>query len=455
MKTPGCKIIMFLLPSVLAACAAYQPRPLPDTPGLAARVPRLSAEAERLRTPGVKSHPFDPSDGLDMTEVAMLAAANNPQLKAARANAGIGRAQVFAAGLLPDPELSFDLQHPTGGGADLINAMSLALNYPLRQLVGRGAARTSAAAHLRRLNLEVMWQEWQVVQQARILYIRLIQQNRLLKLLRESQQLLKERYESVNRSVQSGDMTADAATSVLSALLSVNTRLNEIERAGIRTREALAGLLGLDPKVELMLTDYTPIEIMEDKELDTSLTTLVERRPDLLALRAGYESEDGQLRKAVLEQFPGLSVGVSRARDTGGINTVGIGVTLRLPFLNGNRGAIAIEEATREKLWSDYQARLAEAHIEINQLRSEMRLLENQLQQMRGRLSELEEMVSGARGSLDAGNLDILTYLTVENGLLDKHVEFAQLEGGLQEVRIGLQTLLGIPVNEVTAGAEQ
>lgn len=451
MKTPCRKILIFLPALALSACAAYHPRPLPETPGLAARVPRLSVEAERLRAPGVKPHPFDPSDGLDMTEVAMLAAVNNPRLKAARARAGIGRAQLFSAGLLPDPEFALDLQHPTGGGVGLVNAMSLALNYPLQALVGRGAARTSAAAHLRRLDLEVMWQEWQVVQQARILHIRLIRQDRQLRLLREYRSLLKKGYDNVNVSVRSGNMTADASTSFFTSLLSVNTRLNELERGNVRTREAMAGLLGLDPKVELALVDSAAIETISDRELDDASTALAEGRPDLRALRAGYESEDALLRKAILEQFPGLSVGVSRARDTDGVKTIGIGVTLRLPFFNGNRGEVAIEEATREQLWSAYEARLAEAHIEVHKLRSEERLLERQLRQLPGRLTDLEEMVSGARLALDEGNLDILSYLTFETGLLDKRIELAQLEGTLQEVRVALQTVLGIPVDEAAA----
>ncbi|MFQ5735769.1 MAG: TolC family protein [Thermodesulfobacteriota bacterium] len=456
MKAPRYRtLILFLLPVVLAACAAYHPRPLPGTPGLSAQVPRLSVEAQSLKVPGIRPHPFDPSDGLDMTEVAMLAVANNPRLKAARANAGIGRAQVFAAGLLPDPELSFGLEHPTGGAPGLVNAMSLALNYPLQPLVGRGAARHGAAARLRQIDLEVVWQEWQVAQQARIMYVRLLRQGRQLELLREFQRTLKGRYESVRRSLRSGNMTAGPGTSVLSALAGIDTRLNEVERAGIRTREALAGLLGLDPEVELLLADCTPGGTMDAGEIDNSLTTLAQRRPDLLALRAGYESEDARLRKAVLEQFPGLSFGVSRARDTDGINTVGIGVTLRLPFLNGNRGSIAVEEATREQLRSAYQARLAEAHTGVHQLRSEMRLLEGQLRQARSRLSELGEVASRAALALDEGNLDIPAYVTIETGLMDRRIKFIRLEGSLQEVRIVLETLLGMPVDDLTAGGKE
>lgn len=50
---------------------------------------------------------------------------------------------------------------------------------------------------------------------------------------------------------------------------------------------------------------------------------------------------------AVLAQFPALNVGLTRARDTSGLYTVGFGLSLSPPIFNRNRGNIAIEDATR------------------------------------------------------------------------------------------------------------
>lgn len=68
----------------LSGCATYQSLPLDD--GVAAADWRhLTIDARDMPLPALARHRFDPSDGLDMTEVAMLAVVNNPDLKLARA----------------------------------------------------------------------------------------------------------------------------------------------------------------------------------------------------------------------------------------------------------------------------------------------------------------------------------------------------------------------------------
>jgi outer membrane protein TolC len=46
---------------------------------------------------------------LSLDEVAILAVRNNPDLKAKRQRASIARAQLYAAGSIPDPQLSANL----------------------------------------------------------------------------------------------------------------------------------------------------------------------------------------------------------------------------------------------------------------------------------------------------------------------------------------------------------
>ncbi|MGA8007445.1 MAG: TolC family protein, partial [Burkholderiales bacterium] len=91
--------------AALAGCATYRPEPLETAPRMARDVAHIEVDASRMPLPALRTHRFDPRDGLDIDEVAMLAVANNPQLKIARDRLGVARAQAFAAGLLPDPQL--------------------------------------------------------------------------------------------------------------------------------------------------------------------------------------------------------------------------------------------------------------------------------------------------------------------------------------------------------------
>src|SRR5690348_11659409 len=90
---------------LLTGCAVYSAQPLPDKPDLAPRVPDLKVDVRSLHLPDLAPHPYDPARGLDMGDAAILAVLNNPRLRTARSEAHASRAQSFAAGLLPGPQL--------------------------------------------------------------------------------------------------------------------------------------------------------------------------------------------------------------------------------------------------------------------------------------------------------------------------------------------------------------
>src|SRR5699024_5093374 len=99
-----CRAMIVFAMLACAGCATYAPLPLVH--GAGARVADMSVPASSMPTRPLAHHRFDPSDGLDVTEVAMLAVANNPQLKVKRDELDVAHAQAFAAGLLPDPRIS-------------------------------------------------------------------------------------------------------------------------------------------------------------------------------------------------------------------------------------------------------------------------------------------------------------------------------------------------------------
>ena len=130
------------------------------------------------------------------------------------------------------------------------------------------------------------------------------------------------------------------------------------------TRHELNALLGLRPDVQLHLIGTTEIKPLSKDEFDRAITALPHRRADLLALQAGYQSQEELLRRAILAQFPTLSAGVDLERDpVEGVNAFGPEVSLSLPIFNRNQGQIAIERATRAVMWQQYQEQLDSARI--------------------------------------------------------------------------------------------
>jgi len=439
------RIVLAALCAVSAGCASYRPEPLGTAPHMVRNVARIEVDAARMPLPALRSHRFDPADGLDIDEVAMLAVANNPQLKIARDRLGVARAQAFAAGLLPDPQLALTRDVPTNGGPGNSSAFSAGLSYDVNALLTRSARSAAASASARQVNLDLLWQEWQVVGRARLLFVRNVEQQRLLEILNQTRKLFEARYRHVAAALAQGNATLDASSADLAALQGAGRQIDELERQVRRNRIDLNRLLGLAPDAELRLVGGAALPALDAQQVKASLAQLARRRPDLLALEAGYRSQEERFRATVLAQFPALNVGITRARDTGNLYTQGLGITLSLPIFNGNRGNVAIERATRQQLHDDYRLRLDDATAEVYALLGDQVLLGEQLAGVKSALAALEQASSSAAAALAAGNLSELAFASVQSALLAKRVEAVLLEQRILEQRIAILTLAGTP----------
>ena len=169
----------------LVGCTIYQEKPLDYGTSLPTSLSGVVIDKEVMPLPELRSHVFDPSDGLDMTEVAMLAVVNNPALRLARDDAGVARAQAFAAGLLPDPQISLSRDFPFNG-ATASTAYSLGLSYAINTLLTYSTNKAAARADLDKADLNVLWQEWQTVAKARTLFVRLTKEDAVMHVLLEN-----------------------------------------------------------------------------------------------------------------------------------------------------------------------------------------------------------------------------------------------------------------------------
>lgn len=439
-----CKLLFSLaLVVVLAGCTVYSRKPLPEWPSLSRDISHILIESNAMPLPELKAYRFDPTDGLDITEVAMLAVVNNPDLKLARDDCGIARAQAFAAGLLPDPQLTITRDFPISGPSDASTAYNYGLSYDFLSLFTKGAAKKAAAAESDKTDLTLLWQEWQVVAQARLFFIRNFEQDRLMNILEKNRDLLSARYDHAKKAFEEGNLTLDAASADLAALQDANRQISELTRKNIQNLSDINQLLGIAPDVKLRLVGEASFPSVDEKKVKAYVPDLAKRRPDLLALKAGYESQEQKYRKAVLEQFPAISISLSRARDTSNVNTIGFGITMNLPIFNRNRGNVAIERATRQRLHDEYEMRLNKAYSEISQLLADQHLTERQLAQTKEGETFLVEAAANALAAFKAGNIDESSYLTLRLALANKLIEEISLEQLLLEQRVALQTLIG------------
>jgi len=431
--------------AMLGGCATYQPNPLEETSPLVIEPGELLVLAADMREGAAGGYHIDLADGLDLTGVGVLAVINNPDLRRQRAQWQIAGAQAFAAGLLPDPQLSVGLDKPAGNTAGLVNAWSLGLGYDIIPLITRQAQVDAARLGQDKVRLDLLWQEWQVIQQARSLAVRLQLEAQRLALLHSMLSLYQDRYQRSAQALQDGDITLDINGTDLTALVDTLSQINQLEQTHNQSRHDFNLLLGLDPQVSVKLAPLSQAVALDPDAVKVRLTRLPEMRPDLLALKAGYASQEARVRAAVLAQFPSLGIGVTRARDTGNVHTLGLSVNLGLPLFSGNRGNIAIERATREQLQAEFRARLAQTSVDVDRLLELQTILQQQQDELDIYLPRLKQLVDRARSAYDQGDIQALTFLNMESTWVNKRLEQISLVQASWENRIALEALLALP----------
>lgn len=431
-----------ILGAALTGCAAYSPLALNDRPSLRPGLTALVVAPEDLPLREFGSHRLDLRRPLDMDDIATIAVLHNPDLKAARAKVGVARAQAFAAGLLPDPQLSFDYGFLVGGPGTT-NSIMTGLAQDILPLLTLSTRKAAAKANERSVELDLLWREWQTVSQARLLFVKAISLEQQLRILQRNRDLFEQRYRRSSEAMKRGDETLPTVTPDLVALSSAESQLYDFNQLILKNKHDLNALLGLLPEARLRLANVAHVTAINARKLMPLLADLSARRPDLLALKAGYNAQEERVRQAIIEQFPKLNIGSNLAKDTSAVYTRSIAITVSLPIFDRNQGKIAIEHATRQQLHDEYQARLDAAYGAAARLISELRLLESQYNAAGGSLKQLREAADTAEQAYQARNLDERTYIDLRSSLLAKELAIAKLRQAILEQRVTLQTLIG------------
>jgi outer membrane protein TolC len=428
--------------TLLAACATYKPLPLD---GHAA----LRDGAEKLDR-GTDSLP----ERLSMDDVVMLTLLNNPDLVAARAQRGLARAQVLAAGILPNPSLSGSYGFLLGGPGTS-DALAAGISQDLKSLVTLSSNRASARHAAREIDSSLLWQEWQTIAKARLLAVDLMEGEKLRQVIDQNGAQLQELLTRNRDALTRGDTTLTALVPDLSAQAAVRKQQEDLERQQATRRRDLNVLLGLSPLAALTLSENIGVPAVDATAIEQALPSLANRRPDLIALQLGYQSQEDKVRGAILAQFPMLSLGVTGGHDTTNVRSFGPQITLELPLFNRNQGNIAVERATRQRLHDEFTARLATAKAEVQSLLADMALLQTQLTVKQPQLAELQQVAASAGSAYRNGDLDERTYVDVLSARNAKQQEILGIEQILLEQQIAVATLVGAGMPPVTLGPRE
>ncbi|WP_353205285.1 TolC family protein [Sphingomonas sp.] len=410
---------------LLSGCAAYTPDPLAMVP---------------VERPYPTPVTIDLARPLDGNAVATLALLANPDLRAARARAGVADAQAFAARLLPDPTLSMGVSQVLAGPDPLLDLAS-ALGFDLNMLRTRGVRLAQARAAAQQVRLDLAWSEWQTAGQARLQAVRIVALERGVTLAAASRDTARSLLDRTTRAAGRGDLAADQIQAARLAAADAEVKARSTEKDLATARFELTRLLGLPPTAILRLAP------MSDGDRPFDATRLFEiartNRTDLRALEAGYAAQEAAVRKAVLDQFPTLGLSIGSSRDTSGNVIVGPSVDFTLPLWNRNRGGIAIERATRAALKAEYDARLFRTRAEIAAAVAGITIARRQRDAVLRDVPAARRYAEATRRAATRGDLSIATAETAEQAERDKQALLLQSTQDIAEQMIALELLTG------------
>jgi cobalt-zinc-cadmium efflux system outer membrane protein len=312
--------------------------------GLAAVIPR-AVHAQAPSTTGAYT----------IDELVRRALADNPELRAARAEVDAARGRVAQAGLRPNPMLDLGAQHSVAGPD---NNIMVGVTLPL-DLNRRKAGRIGVAEReLDMKEAQVAERERQLRAEVRLKAGELLAAQRNLRFTEEQLEANRKALGLVQQRVRRG-----ATPSLDENLMRVEVnRLDASRRILTGKVEVLTlqlkALAGLAPQAQLALRgDLSPAPA--GLEPEEGLRLALAARPDLLVAQAEVAMAGAKVRKEEAEGRWDASVNVGYMRQNFGYDLkgftengearaitdvfhyVGGGVTITLPLRNRNQGNIA------------------------------------------------------------------------------------------------------------------
>jgi len=440
--------LCFIIP--LSGCASYHPVPLSNasvqqrlrTPSAKA----LQIAAAQLHHPLLAPVPLNLRSGIGPDQAAILAVILNPKLRADRDRRGLAAAQLIQAGIIPNPTIGYTRDFVTGGNtAGTVTAFGFTGSWDISALISHGAKVAAARANVQAISLDVAWTEWQTAVAAKLALYRVVALEaeliRARQIASDQQQTVDTLQAAVDRHEKSVLDLAAAQASREDARATVLTLEQERDRQRLELKKAV----GVLPETELPIAQG--VALPSDLPLPSEgelVGELENRRLDLVGLRQGYQSQEETVRAAVLAQFPKIVLGFNpHSSDTTNVHTAGFGISIDLPIFDRNQGNIAIETATRQKLFDEYAARLFEAHSDIATAVADIRSLNRQVAAAEAALPVLQHLVDIAKEALDQGAADVLGYFQAKTNLNQKSLQIIKLKQQLVDSRIALELASG------------
>ena len=345
-KTHGRRFFPLIFLSLgLAGCATYKPQPINPAASAAA------LEARSLNDPGLMEflQKADPTGhGWTLERLTLVGLYERPEILIAEDQKLIAESSLQKATALPNPTLSLT---PTYNATNLMPSpwkIGPIFSFMLSSLAERPALMQAAQAHLAAAKQALPIAAWMVRSQVRTAMLNLWTARQSEAFDMQAHALAQQSVTLITARVNAGQMSeADQNTAILTADQSALVEAEATRRVAI-ARAQLAEAIGLPTtslaNVKISFAGFTHPEWPTDiKKLQENALT---SRPDIQVALDNYAAAEAQLRLAILQQYPGISIGPGYEYDQGA-NKYLLSLSISLPIFNQNQGGIAKAFAAR------------------------------------------------------------------------------------------------------------
>lgn len=387
-------------------------------------------------TSRVESNSIIPT--LDFATYLKEVGTKNLEFLAEKYNVDIAKAEIVAAKIMPDPELTFEAEK---------DSYNLELGYTLE--LGKRRARINQARvdqELSQLELEAYFKELRT--EATIAFLDAMLQRDLLELKQNSYTMMSELHHSDSIRYKLGEITLnDARQTKVEAI----TLLNEVyeQEAAYKSANVLLNRY-MGREITQPTKPMGNIEkLKQDYQLEHLLPIAMDQRVDILIASKNIQSSQSTLRLAKAERRADLGLMVGYERDWHGMwpnrNTIKGGVSVPLKFSNINKGEVRARKLAIQQSQITRDSKEMDIRVEVSQAFFQYEAIQKQVQQYQGGLlAESKGVLDGMVYKYKRGETNILEVLIAQRTYNEIQEQYLETLKNYAEAIVNLEYSSGI-----------
>lgn len=379
------------------------------------------------------------ADLLTLEQALDLATSRSFVVSAAQRELEAQDGAVRQAGAFRNPELAATVEDTRSA----TRTTTTTLNIPL-ELGGKRSARVNAALRSRDFaQAELANAKAQVRSAAIAAYFAVVTAQERSKLAAQSAALATSSAQAVEKRVAAGKTSPVDASRAQVDLANAQLEAAEAQAELTTARHALALLWGdAEPRFTSVAGDIDAIP--ESRPL-FELMSRLEQAPVLLAARVEVDRRKALVEVERSKAVPDLilSVGSKRDKEAGRTQAV-LGLTLPLPLLDRNQGAIYEAGKQAEKAGDEYEAARLRVVADLQAAAAQLSIARTSLQALKSTvLPSAQQAHDSASKGFEAGKFAFLDVIDAQRSLLQARARYLSALSSAYQAATAIDRLLG------------